>query len=121
MFIEKRKYPRISFKLPIKLSESGYDIVTETKNISGNGVYCTVDKELTPMTKLKIIMLVPSKKNAKKTLKKVICRGVVVRREHIDNINRYKHNIAIYFTEIKESDRKLILSYISSSLKETAQ
>ena len=121
MFVEKRRYPRINFKLPIKLSEAGYDIVTETRNISGNGVYCTVDKELPPMTKLKIIMLVPIKKNNKRILRKIACEGVVVRKEITDYINKYKHNIAIYFSEIKESDRKLILSYVNSSLKETTQ
>jgi len=117
MFVEKRKYPRVSFRLPIKLSETSYDIVTETRNISGNGVYCAVDKEIPPMTKLRIIMFVPVKKNNKKTMKKIICRGVVIRRESTGNIDRHKHNIAIYFNEIKESDRKIILSYVNSSLK----
>jgi len=114
MFFEKRKYPRISFTLPIKISDSDFDIVTETRNISGNGAYCAIDKEIAPMTKLKIIILVPLRKNNRKLLKKVNCKGVVVRNEYIKDNGKHAYTIGIYFNEIKETDRKIILSYINS-------
>ena len=121
MFIEKREYPRFGINFAVKLSEGDYDIVTETKNISGNGAYCSVNKEVPLMTKLKIVMFVPLKKNNRKILKKIVCRGVVVRKEEISSVGKYRHNIAIYFNEIAESDRKIILSYFNPSLKAVAQ
>ena len=117
MFIEKRRYPRVSQILPIKLSHAEYDIVTETKNISGNGVYCAIDKRIPSMTKLKIILLVPLKRNNKKVLKKINCHGVVIRQENKEDSAQHTYHTGIYFNEIKESDRKIILSYIDTFLK----
>ena len=117
MLIEKRKYPRLNINFAVKLSEGNYDIVTETENISGNGAYCSVSKEIPLMTKLKIVMFVPLKKNGRRILKKIVCQGVVVRREEINNVGKYRHNIAIYFNEITESDRRIILSYINPFLR----
>ena len=70
---ERRKFPRIQFNLPIKISEDECDLVTETKNISGNGAYCTVNGNIELMTKLKVILLVPVKKGGgDRILKKII-------------------------------------------------
>ncbi|MCM8824083.1 MAG: PilZ domain-containing protein [Candidatus Omnitrophica bacterium] len=117
MFKEKRLYPRFNFNLPIKLCDSEFDIVTETKNISGNGTYCSVDKDIPTMTKLKIILLVPFKKNGRKILKKINCEGVVVRKEYIKNNGKHFYNLGIFFNHIKETDRKIIISYVKSLMR----
>ncbi len=119
MFVEKRRYPRVKQSLPIKLCDNEYDIVTETKNISGNGVYCAVNRKLPLMTKLKIILLIPLRKNNRKILRKITCNGIVVRQAYMKNNGKYSYDTGIYFNEIKESDRKVILSYIDTSLKKT--
>lgn len=112
---ERRRYPRLVQSLPIKLSDSGYDIVTETKNISGNGAYCAVDKPLEVMTRLKIVILLPFQKNRQKIVKRINCYGVVVRRDYIKDNGSHSYRVGIYFNEIKESARKTLLSYINSS------
>jgi len=114
---EQRRYPRIEKSLSLKLSDSEFDVVTETKNISGNGVYCAIDKPLEPMTKLNIIILIPLRKNKNKTIKKIHCEGVVVRKEYVRNNAKFAYHVGIYFNEIKEYDRKLLLSYINAHLK----
>jgi c-di-GMP-binding flagellar brake protein YcgR len=119
MLKERRRYPRVYFNLPIKVSDSGFDVVTETRNISGNGAYCSINKEIEPMTKLKVILLVPIIKAGRKILKKICCKGVVVRKEHVRENGQNSYNIGIFFYEIKESDRRALLSYIETSLSKT--
>ena len=116
MFTEKRAHPRINLNLPIKLSDSGadFDIVTETGNISASGAYCAVNKEILPMTKLKIILLIPVKKSNRKTLSKIECRGIVVHSTPSQSSTKYTYNIGIFFNDIDEKDRKTILLYVTS-------
>lgn len=111
---EKRKYPRIVGNLALKLSGSDCDIVTETKNISGNGAYCAVDVAIAPMTKLEILLLIPLKKNNHKGVRKINCKGVVVRNDYVKDNGRHSYCLGIYFNEIKENDRKFLMAYIDS-------
>ena len=116
MFIEKRKYQRVDYNLPIKLSDSEFDIVTETKNISASGAYCSVDTEIPTMTKMRIILLIPLKRSTKKHVRRINCEGIVVRNQPVRSNGRHYYDIGIYFNDIKEKDRKAILSYINSVL-----
>lgn len=108
---DKRKYPRINKSLPVKLSHSESDILTQTKNISANGVFCSVDQPVELMTKLKIVILLPFSQNHKKVIKKINCEGIVVRQEYIKDNGRHSYSLGIYFNDIKDKDKKLLLSY----------
>jgi len=118
---DKRKFPRANKILPIKLSDAGYDILTETRNISASGAYCSVNKPLEPMTKLNVVLLIPVKKNKNKIIKKINCHGVVVRLEDDNDSNndKYSYRIAIYFSGLKDTDRKVLHTCINSHLKES--
>lgn len=118
---ELRKYSRVEESLPIKLSSPEFDIVTETKNISGNGAYCFVNKPLEVMSKLRITMLVSLKKAKNKVVKKINCSGVVVRRNYVKDNGKHPYSIGIYFNNIEEENRKILLSYLNSSSKRTAE
>lgn len=111
---ERRKFPRVNKKLPIKLSDQEFDILTETKNISANGAYCPVNKPLGLMTKLSVVLLVPLQKSRGKVIKKITCGGVVVRQEHVKDNGSYAYRVAIYFNDMKESDRKTLAAYIDA-------
>ena len=115
--MERRKYPRIEKTLSIKLSDREFDILTETKNISANGAYCSVSKPLDLMTKLNIVLLIPIRKSNNRTIKKIICCGVVVRCEYITENGKYPYHIAIFFNDLKDSERKALRSYIDTILK----
>lgn len=115
--VEKRKYPRIEGILPIKLSGCESDIVTETKNISGSGAYCVVNCPVTPMTKLDMVLFMPIKKSKGKTVKKISCKGIVVRSDRVENEGKIAYCLGIYFSEMKDSDRKNIVSHIDTVLK----
>ena len=114
---EKRKYPRLDNNVPIKISSDDLDIVTETRNISCAGAYCRVDKYLEPMTKLKVYLLLPFRKSNKVSTKKIACNGVVVRTESQPGNNYF--NVAIYFSDIQQKDRKSIAEFVDAALSRT--
>lgn len=109
---DRRKHPRIVTSLPLKLTDSEFDILTETKNISANGVYCSVNKPIEPMTKLNIVILVPLKRNGKKTVKKINCQGIVVRKEYIKTNGHHAYNIGVFFNDLGKTDAKTLTAYL---------
>jgi len=111
MKAERRKHLRIAQKLPIALSANGYDFTTTTQNVSCVGAYCNIDKYVPPFTKVLVKMNIP---NAAASCK-VSCHGVVVRTE--DDRNR-GFNVAIFFNEIADAQRKKISRYISQLLSQ---
>jgi len=120
---DRRKHPRLEGNIPLKISSADFDIVTETSNVSCAGAYCRVNKQLEPMTKLKIHLLLPFKSRNNKTVtKKVSCQGIIVRTEEVPQSSYY--NVAIYFNDISPKDLGALSEYIGSSLaqnKDTKQ
>jgi len=116
---ERRKSPRAQSNVPLKISCDDFDLVTESKNLSSSGAYCTVAHYLEPMTKLKIQLLLPFRNKNKIIAKKISCHGVVVRTQACAACKNF--NVAIYFNEIVEKDRKVISDYITNLLKESPE
>jgi len=114
---ERRKSPRVDKSLPLKLSDSGFDIMTETTNVSSSGASCSVNKPLELMTKLNLVLLVPLKKNKNKVIEKINCCGVVVRQEKVTDNGKYPYHVAICFNDLAERDKKTLRSYVLSHLK----
>ena len=113
--IEKRRYPRIKKNIPIKLQHEEFDIVTETKDISCIGAYCQVDRYVSPFTKIRAKILLPSK--IKNNTKYIACAGVVVRTEKNDSPLKSQYNIAIYFSEISKVDLSKIDRFVKNHPK----
>ncbi|MCF7887353.1 MAG: PilZ domain-containing protein [Candidatus Omnitrophica bacterium] len=114
---ERRKYPRLEKNLPIKLKQTpdkDFDIATETTNISASGAYCAITKSIKPMTKLKLILLIPIHKSKVKKIRKINCQGVVVRKEKNESNKKFPYRIGIFFNKIDNQDRKFLRSYINS-------
>ena len=111
---ERRGAPRVSCRLPITLTEQSEDLVTQTKNISASGAYCTLRRFVVPMTKLQIRLKVPSRPQPTW----VTCEGVVVRVEPPRQIPRRRsYHVAIFFTELAESDRAIVARYVQQRLR----
>jgi len=111
----RRHDPRVDNNIPIKIFQEDGDLVTETGNISRSGAYCKVSKYIAPMTKLRVNLLIPFRKNDKITTKKVSCEGVVVRTDAIPGKDQY--NIAIFFQDITQRDADCIADYVSIHLE----
>jgi len=114
---ERRKCPRVEKILPIKLSVSEFDILTETNNISASGTYFSLEKPLELMTKLNVVLLIPIIKNKTKIIEKISCTGIIVRCEIADIDTKRSYRAAMHFNNLKERDKKILLLYIRSLLK----
>ena len=114
---EKRQCPRVEKILPIKLSVSDFDVLTETTNVSTSGAYFPVGKPLELMSKLNVVLLIPLKKNRSKTIKKISCTGVVVRCEIAEETAKYPYQAAMYFSDLSDHDRKILRVFVNPFLK----
>jgi hypothetical protein len=114
---DRRKHPRLDGNIPLKIYSDDFDIVTETTNLSRNGVSCRVSKYIEPMTKLKIHLLLSWKKKGKATSAKISCDGVIVRTESVPQQEGF--NVAIYFQDIKPKDAARIADFMPCTLEKT--
>jgi hypothetical protein len=110
---ERRLHPRIQQKLPVKIAANGYDFATTTQNISCVGAYCHVEKYIPPFTRVMVKVALPTAANPKNSHPCIECRGVIVRAEDAATGG---FNIAVFFNEIKDTERKKISQYISHFL-----
>ena len=111
---ERRRHPRAVTQIPLKIAQEEGDIVTESLNLSRSGVYCRISKRLHLMTKLKVQLLLPARKDDKSVTKTIHCEGVIVRVEPLIEAGWY--NIAIFFNEIARRDAEFISDYVNSCL-----
>jgi c-di-GMP-binding flagellar brake protein YcgR len=109
---ERRVYPRLDHKLPLNLAVNGYDFSTVSHNISSVGAYCHLDKYMPPFTKISVKLSLPNRAQVGKSTI-VECKGVVVRSEDEANGG---FNLAIFFNEMRNEQRKKIAQYISQFL-----
>lgn len=113
--IERRKYPRVEEKIPLKIKDEEFDAITVSKNLSCSGVFCQVEKYFPLLSKIKIVLLLPVEGKIK--AHPIYLDGVVVRSEPIKSPPKPNcYNIAIFFSKIRRQDRLKISSYINSVL-----
>ncbi len=113
---ERRRHFRLEHNVPVKISSADLDIVTETSNLSCSGAFCRINKFLAPMTKLKLNLLLPIRKNNKIVTKRIHCEGVVVRTESVPNGEYFQ--TAIFFSDISPKDSQVIHDFVDSIVKE---
>lgn len=114
---ERRQYPRVKQSLPIKIAADGYHFLTSTENVSCVGAYCHLDKYIPPFTKIAVKVILPVMVNGRMKNIDVDCNGVVVRTEDEKNGG---FNIALFFNEIEESQRKKIAQYVNQFLPKSS-
>ena len=88
---------------------------TKSVNISSHGVMCLVDRDIPLMTQLEIVFSLPVAVNFSSKEKIVKAKGVVVRKEEDAVSDNFF--IAIYFSDIKPKDQKVLNEFIAYRLK----
>jgi hypothetical protein len=116
-FKERRKAPRIAKPIPLQLHYNDFDLFLTTKNLSANGMYCECDQFIPLMSKLFILLFVPSLSDTHLKHKQVLCKGTVVRTEQLNHDKSPRYNIAIYFNEITSDTKDILLEYIRYNLE----
>ena len=112
---ERRKSQRTLAHIPVRIAHEDGDIVTATLNISRSGAYCQVNERVELMTQLKVQILLPARKNQKRS-KTIYCQGVVVRVEPSAHNGRF--DVAIFFNEIAQRDAESINDYVGSCFEQ---
>lgn len=113
---ERRKAQRVDANLAVTVRGGPAEAKGKALNISANGIYFESSYFLSPLTKVRIDLLIPDLDAPKKETP-VTCDGVVVRVEPERKdpaVSRY--NVAIFFTLVPESSRKILDRYIRSRL-----
>ncbi len=115
---EPRKHPRINERIQFKLKTNDFHIVTESINLSCIGAYCQVNKYIPLMTGLDIVMALP-RSDEEDEFEHIKCNGSVVRVEKVsfDANERNAYNIAIYFSEIEDSEKQKIENFFERHRK----
>ena len=108
--LERRRSVRISESFLFKVSHQGRQVQAITVNLSSHGVLGIVEKDIPMMSRLDITLQLPG--GASKVVR---AKGVVVRKEKDARTGRYL--IAIYFSDLKLSDRKRFEKFINRYLK----
>jgi hypothetical protein len=113
--IERRRHPRVDDKLPLKIKDESFDAISVTKNISCSGVFCQVEGYFPLLSKVKIVLLLPSGEKAK--ARPIHIEGVIVRSEPVNSSPGSNfRNVAIFFNKIKRQDIVKLSNYINSIL-----
>ncbi|MBU4345788.1 MAG: PilZ domain-containing protein [Candidatus Omnitrophica bacterium] len=108
---ERRQHPRVETSLGFNVVANGYDFITNTQNISCVGAYCHVDKYIPPFTRVAVKLALPVANNGRGGENcDIECKGVIVRTE---DGKEGGFNIAIFFNQIQNDQRKKITEYIN--------
>jgi len=83
-FSERRKYPRIAEHVSCQISVGSEQLQTLTKNLSCGGALCSLSEEISPMTRLEMVLDLPAVHGAAApSRQQVHCVGVVIRQDKL--------------------------------------
>lgn len=109
--LDRRRSIRIEDNLPFTIGHEESRIVVRTMNVSSHGALCRVNRDIPVMTQLEIGLSVP----AAKASRSIRLQGVVVRKEKVPHTGDYL--VAIYFSQVKPKDQKILDDYIRRRLE----
>jgi hypothetical protein len=119
---EKRLHTRVSGQVTLRVSCSDLPrIEMETDNLSLGGVYCRSDRDLPPMTKLRLSIFLPSHDGRPARLHYPIeVDAVVVRSEPVTEPpagaspgNGHAYRLALFFPSLATEAREALSGYLN--------
>ena len=112
--IERRRSTRADARLSMRVESAPAEgertqIVTETQNISANGVYCSSLHYLAPASKVALTIVLPKLPGMTGSKDLIKCEGIVVRCERGDR----DYELACMFSGLDERKRMLIEEFVT--------
>ena len=109
--INKRKFPRVTFKCLVRLSGDGREAVfdTFTENIGGGGVCVVIRKEIGLFKTVKIELYLPGEGGP------VSCNGEIVwavKRRLPGSPDIFDYDTGIEFTDISDEDKARVAGIV---------
>lgn len=111
---ERRKAPRIDdAELSLELHTGDFDAMAQTLNISASGLYCKVDRDMPIMSRVNLMLMIPSVASGASQVKRIEVEGVVVRAHPVIMDGEVRHyDVAIFFDNLSPKAKELIAGYI---------
>lgn len=116
---ERRRSARADAKLSMRV-EGGHlngdstQVVTESQNISANGVYCTSTHYLAPLSKVLLTIVLPRLPGSTSSKELIKCDGIVVRCEPgPGRRNDKQFELACMFSDLDERRRGLLEEFVT--------
>ncbi|MBU0743684.1 PilZ domain-containing protein [bacterium] len=122
---ERRKGQRVEANLKLEVSIPRPDgsqapVSMETLNISSSGIYFRSDHFIEPMTKLDMVLELPTHKDEKGRTDQIAtarCEGIVVRvLPETDRPDVAHYEVAVFFTQINEEGLSHLSDHINMLL-----
>ncbi|MBI3312223.1 MAG: PilZ domain-containing protein [Candidatus Omnitrophica bacterium] len=118
-FADRRKHPRVPEHIPCEVSVGSEIYSTQTKNLSCGGALCVLSQSVAPMTKLDLVLEMPSVPGMGALPRQMVhCGGVVVRQDRMPLSENPEYLTAIFFSDLKETDRRRIGEFVLRSMLE---
>jgi hypothetical protein len=115
---ENRKKPRVRADMDMRFELGGKAGVARVRDISASGVRCLTDRALPLMTQVELVIVLPAPGGHRE----VVCRGAVVRSTAVASPETSKpgkqapeYETAIFFTQMRDSDRTEVEEFVSSA------
>jgi c-di-GMP-binding flagellar brake protein YcgR len=115
---ERRRMSRADAQLSMRVEGGSADgaltpIVTESRNISGSGVYCVSPHYLAPLSKVALTIVLPEVPGRSARQRLVKCEGVVVRCQGGEGPKRDRaYELACSFLGLESGARELLDEYV---------
>ena len=115
---ERRRMTRAEAQLSMRVEGGGSDgaplpIVTESRNISGSGVYCLSPFYLAPLSKVAITIVLPAVSGRHRSQRLLKCEGVVVRCQAREGPRHDRaYELACSFLALESSARERLDEYV---------
>jgi len=115
---ERRRMSRADAQLSMRVEGGSADgaltpIVTESRNISGSGVYCHSPHYLAPLSKVALTIVLPQVPGRKRSQRLLKCEGVVVRCQGSEGPRRDRsYAMACSFLGLESDARELLDDYV---------
>lgn len=113
-YTERRSNPRTPVDLDLQIALKGDLVRARVRDISTSGIRCVTECEVPIMTQVQMVILLPLGLGGTRSLS---CSGAVVRSEPPD-VAATPDDVfetAIFFTELRESDRAALETFISTA------
>lgn len=111
--MEKR---RVSLNVPIKLGVDGEWLVSEAKRLTSESFQCLLERSIPLSSEVKVVMILPTGVEGKKTSQKINCEGVVQSVDCIqDEKKELKYQVEVSFKGLTSSEKKLISVFSKNS------
>jgi hypothetical protein len=115
---ENRKKPRAAADMDMRFELAGQAGFARIRDISASGVRCVTDRALPLMTQVELVIVLPARGGHRE----VVCRGAVVRSTALHAADAPKpgrnaagFETAIFFTQMRDSDRTEVEEFVSSA------